>query len=103
MPDIYLNVPYVPQLRIGGHVAGGATREDENGCWYAAACMLGYYREQGPRRGVPEQYVRPDGTPQATDARGNTAALPMDVNYPKLKQNEGLTTIPLPADRRWTC
>jgi hypothetical protein len=103
MADIYLNVPYVPQKNIGGHVAGADTRDDPTGCWYAAICMLGYYREQGPRLGVPEQYVKPDGSPQKVDKKGNTAALAMGKNYEKLMENEGLTTVPLPKDKKWTC
>jgi hypothetical protein len=81
MTDIILTVPFVSQLNIGGSpLAGG--RHDPTGCWYAAISMLGYYREIGPRLGVPEQYVRPDGTPQKTDlgfqgGRGATASLAM--------------------------
>ncbi|MGI9280485.1 MAG: papain-like cysteine protease family protein [Endozoicomonas sp.] len=75
MTDIYLNVPYVTQKKIGGHIIGGETREDPTGCWYAAVSMLGYYREQGPRLGVPSQYVKLNGQPQKVDNKGNTAAL----------------------------
>ena len=57
MTDIILSVPYVSQLNIGGGPAHGG-RHDPTGCWYASICMLGYYREAGPRLGVPEQYVK---------------------------------------------
>lgn len=104
MPDIYLNVPFVTQMNIGGHVPGRGTRDDPTGCWYASISMLGYYREQGPRLGVPSLYVNPDGTPQKTDAKGNVAAKAIGgVNYDTLVANEGLTAIPLPANKTWTC
>ncbi|WP_282608171.1 papain-like cysteine protease family protein [Pelagibius sp. Alg239-R121] len=103
MADIYLNVPYVTQKNIGGH-AGGDTRDDPTGCWYAAVSMLGYYREQGPRLGVPDHYLKPDGSPQKVDKNGNTAALAMgSAGYEQLVVNEGLTAVPLPSDKRWTC
>ena len=38
---VYLDVPYVPQTG------------DPTGCWYASACMIGYFFEVGPRMGVP--------------------------------------------------
>jgi hypothetical protein len=106
MTDILLTVPFVSQLNIGGSpLAGG--RHDPTGCWYAAISMLGYYREIGPRLGVPEQYVKPDGTPQKTDlgfqgGRGATASLAMGHNYEKLMKNEGLMTVPLPQGKSWS-
>lgn len=106
MSDVHLKVPYVSQLNIGGSPLQGG-RHDPTGCWYAAICMLGYYREIGPRLGVPEQYVKPDGSPQKTDlgfrgGKGATAALGMGSNYEKLMDNEGLITVPLPAGKQWS-
>lgn len=107
MTDIRLKVPFVSQLNIGGSPLEGG-RHDPTGCWYAAISMLGYYREIGPRLGVPEQYLKPDGSPQKTDlgfrgGKGVTAALGMGSNYEKLMDNEGLVTVPLPAGKTWTC
>lgn len=102
MTDILLDVPFVTQVNIGGHVGAGHGRTEQMGCWYAAASMLGYYREAGPRLGVPAQYVKPDGTPQGVDAKGDIQPLGMSNNYPALVENEGLTLIPLPADKKWT-
>jgi hypothetical protein len=103
MTDILLDVPFVTQVNIGGHVGAGNGRTEQMGCWYAAVSMLGYNREAGPRLGVPAQYVKPDGTPQGVDAKGNIQPLGMSNNYQTLVENEGLTLIPLPADKRWTC
>jgi hypothetical protein len=64
--------------------------------------MLGYYREAGPRLGVPSQYVKPDGTPRKVDAKGHIQPDGMGANYPELVKNEGLTLIPLPGDKKWT-
>lgn len=50
---IKLNVPFVTQLGIGGHVTGAVPRDDPTGCWYASACMVAYYFEAGPRLGLP--------------------------------------------------
>jgi hypothetical protein len=55
---VLLNVNFETQLGIGGHVAGAVTRDDPTGCWYASACMLGHYFEQGPRFGVPELFKK---------------------------------------------
>jgi hypothetical protein len=55
---VLLKVNFVTQLGIGGHVTGGATRDDPTGCWYASACMVGHYFEQGPRLGVPELFKK---------------------------------------------
>ncbi len=51
-----LTVPFVSQLSIGKTKAGGDTHDDPTGCWYASACMVGYYFEAGPRFGLPELY-----------------------------------------------
>ncbi|QBQ98963.1 papain-like cysteine protease family protein [Paraburkholderia pallida] len=103
MSDILLSVPYVSQVNIGGHIHAGAGRTERMGCWYAAVSMLGYYREIGPRLGVPAQYVKPDGTPHEVDAKGNIQPRGMGANYPVLVTNEGLSMVPLPADKQWTC
>jgi hypothetical protein len=95
MPDIYLDVPYVSQMKIGGHAGPG--HDEITGCWYASTCMLGYYREAGPRLGVPALYATPGPT-------GNPNPKPISPDtFPVLAQNEGLTPIPLPADKKWTC
>jgi hypothetical protein len=57
--------------------------------------MLGYYREQGPRLGVPERYDNTTSGPP--DPRPITPA-----SLPTLAQNEGLTQVPLPAAKAWT-
>ena len=101
MPDIYLDVPFVSQLNIGGH--SGQGRDETNGCWYATCCMIGYYHEQGPRLGVPSQYVKPNGAPQDVDKNGNTAPLPVGpALFPVIAKNEGLVQVPLPKDKKWT-
>ena len=33
-------------------------RDDPTGCWYASACMVGYYFGSGPRQGAPELFAR---------------------------------------------
>lgn len=48
--SVYLDVPYVTQLKPGF--------EDPTGCWYASSCMVAYYFEAGPRLGVPDLYSR---------------------------------------------
>lgn len=50
---ITLDVPFVTQLDIGG-----TGRDDPTGCWYASACMVGFYFEAGPRQGVPELFKK---------------------------------------------
>lgn len=58
---VYLDVPYVPQTG------------DPTGCWYASACMIGYFFEVGPRMGVPQLYTR-SLSPQLQQFLGVTAA-----------------------------
>lgn len=101
MADVLLSVPYVTQVNIGAKAGIGGGRTENMGCWYAAVQMLGYFREAGPRLGVPEQYMQADGKPRL-DAKGELQPLGMGANYPKLVQNEALSTIPLPADNKWT-
>lgn len=55
---VNLDVRFVTQLGIGGHVAGAVPRDDPTGCWYASASMVSYYFEAGPRMGVPELFKR---------------------------------------------
>jgi hypothetical protein len=91
MAFILLDVPYVPQLEIGTHVAGYGGHSESNGCWYASSCMVGYFWEAGPRLGVPAQYA---GRP--------TDPLPMGARYAELALNEGFTPVPLPSNSTWT-
>lgn len=81
----------------------GLGRTENMGCWYAAVSMLGYFREAGPRLGVPAQYVRPDGRPLQVDFRGNVQPLGMGANYPALVANERLTLVLLPENKTWSC
>ena len=50
---VYLDVPYCNQLRFPGQ---SSPLNDPTGCWYASACMVGWFFEVGPRQGVPEIY-----------------------------------------------
>lgn len=34
-------------------------------CWYAGACMVAYYREAGPRLGIPDVYMANTGVTAA--------------------------------------
>jgi Papain-like cysteine protease AvrRpt2 len=103
--DILLDVPFVTQMKVGAH-AGGTYYNDKTGCWYAAVCMLGYYRAPGPRLGVPEQYTKPapvfnkDGV-QTTDTQ--LTAEPMGQRYEQLKTNEHLVSVDLPGSKKWEC
>lgn len=100
--DVLLSVTYVSQTNIGGSLKGTGGRAEKNGCWYAAVQMLGYYREVGPRLGVPQQYVQSNGAPREVTKEG-IQPLPMGDNYLQLVANERLASIPLPADKTWTC
>jgi Papain-like cysteine protease AvrRpt2 len=94
MPDIYLDVPYVSQLNIGGHAGPGY--DEAKGCWYAGACMLNYYRERGPTQGVPSRY--------GTDAKGNPSPLGANLNtFKQLAENEGFIPVTYPKSGSWTC
>ena len=55
---VTIDVKYVTQLGIGGHVANSTPRDDPTGCWYASVCMVAYYFAEGPRQGVPEIFKR---------------------------------------------
>ena len=51
---VILDVPYCNQLAFPGQSNPG---NDPTGCWYASACMLGWFFEAGPRLGVPELHT----------------------------------------------
>lgn len=72
---VLLNVPFVTQLGIGSHVPGNAGWDDPTGCWYASACMVGYYFGAGPRLGIPELFIRDLGHGQL----GHQVIASMDV------------------------
>jgi hypothetical protein len=48
---LYLDVPYCSQILVPN---ASSPLNDPTGCWYASACMVGWYFEVGPRQGVPE-------------------------------------------------
>jgi len=56
-------------------------------CWYAAACMVCYYFEVGPRLGVPKAW---------SDNRG----LPL-ADFSTLAKTEGLKPVPFPQNHQW--
>jgi len=103
--SVHLQVPFVTQMKVGAH-AGGNYYDDKTGCWYAAVCMLGYYRAPGPRLGVPDQYTK---VTRVRDKDGNDTgneqlvAEPMGARYAELKRNEGLKSVTLPSSKTWTC
>lgn len=70
-----MNVPLVPQAR-------------NSSCWYAAACMVSYYREAGPRFGVPMVWQENKGISLAQESA--------------LARHEGLTAFPLPKSRKFS-
>lgn len=51
-------------------------------CWYASVCMVCYYREAGPRLGLPDKWT------------ANTGITPTD--FVDLAKNEGLEPIKSP-------
>lgn len=89
---ILLEVPFVTQLDIGGHVPGNTnTLNDYTGCWYASACMVGYYFAQGPRHGVPELFTKQNANPDGSTSTGHWA-IPAGW-MPTLMQREGLVAV----------
>lgn len=70
-----MDVPLVPQAR-------------NSSCWYASACMVSYYREAGPRLGLPK--VWQDNTGISLDKMS------------ALARNEGLVAFPLPTSKTFT-
>ena len=95
-----LEVPYVRQLNIGGHIPGNTESwDDPTGCWYASVCMIGYFFEQGPRFGVPEIFNR--AHPKHTQHQ----AIGADWQDKLLIRREGLEVVPRSRDQhrdgRW--
>ncbi len=86
-----LDVPYVGQFKIGGHVPEYKTHSEQNGCWYASTCMVSYFWEAGPRLGVPAQYAANPADPK-----------PMGARYNELMTNEHFASVTLPPDKKWT-
>jgi hypothetical protein len=98
MADIYLDVGFVSQLKIG---SGEYIRKDPTGCWYASAEMVAYYFEQGPRKGVPELFVKKVGTNKdGTDMIGHLAIGADD--WAKLMATEGLEAVDEPTSNSWS-
>lgn len=98
---ITLEVPFVTQLGIGSHVPAarrGTTQphNDPTGCWYASACMVGYYFEQGPRFGVPALYKEILGGGQLGHfATGSTQAKRVaPFHHAQLAMYERLAPVP---------
>ncbi len=67
---VKLNVPMVTQKR-------------QMSCWYASACMVAYYRQAGPRLGLPEKWKANNGIKVS--------------DFIKLAQAEGLKSVQSPA------
>jgi hypothetical protein len=85
--SILLPVPWITQLRQG--------YEDPTGCWYASACMVGFFFEQGPRRGLPRLFTRPlsDGR-VGSYATGSAGAIAANPNHHEdLARNEGFAAV----------
>lgn len=74
MPRLLLDVPLVKQDR-------------SMECWYASACMVCYYREAGPRLGLPKKW------------EANQGIDPED--FVALAKTEGMKPYPLPISQ-WT-
>ncbi len=93
---VTLNVKFVTQLGIGGHVANATTRDDPTGCWYASVCMVAYYFEAGPRHGVPEIFKRDlGGGLLGHYATGSGPANQLSANHHDLlAQRERLEPVP---------
>jgi hypothetical protein len=87
--SIQLAVPFVTQLQIGSEVAGNSDAWDDRcGCWYASACMIGYFFEEGPRRGIPELCTMIYG-----EQLGHEKLIAFE-DYRLLMSREGLKNIP---------
>lgn len=69
-PSLVLDVPVVGQVR-------------SMDCWYAAACMVAYYQEAGPRLGLPREWNADSGI--------------VEQDFPRLAAVEGLEPVPLPT------
>ena len=70
-----MDVPLVPQAR-------------NSSCWYASACMVSYYREAGPRLGLPKVWQENNGISLAEESA--------------LARNEGLVAWPLPKSKKFS-
>jgi Papain-like cysteine protease AvrRpt2 len=87
MAEYFLNVPLVSQM-VAGEVMQKKYPDNvwrwtgENACWYAAACMVAYYYEHGPRYGLPKVW------------HANTSLFPQD--FGALAKIEGLKAITKP-------
>lgn len=68
--SVKLDVPLVKQRR-------------NMSCWYASVCMVAYFREAGPRLGLPDKW-------------NANAGISLD-DFIKLAQGEGLVSIRSPA------
>ena len=84
MAGIHLDVPFVTQLGYGHNNA----TDDPTGCWYASACMVGYYFEAGPRLGDPTLWT-PQGHQPIVDSTN-------------LAKNEHLVEVAYPVGNAWT-
>lgn len=84
---MYLNVPFITQLGIGGN----ANLNDPTGCWYAGACMVAYSYEAGPRLGVPALYSMPITQPDGSSAIGHWSIT--TAWLPTFKKNERLADL----------
>lgn len=84
MAGIHLDVPFVTQLGFGQD----NSIDDPTGCWYASACMVGYYFEAGPRMGDPTLW-----TPQGHQVIGDST---------NLRKNEHLVEVGYPLGNAWT-
>ncbi len=82
--SVYLDVGFISQLTPGNR--------DPLGCWYASACMVGYFFEQGPRLGVPELYQ-----PAAPNRSGGHLGIPPSM-FKALAKNEQLEAVPGAGD-----
>lgn len=93
---INLPVRFVTQLGIGGHVANATPRDDPTGCWYASACMVGYYFGAGPRQGVPEIFkLDLGGGLLGHHATGSDEAIHLSANHHALlARREQLEPVP---------
>jgi hypothetical protein len=94
--SVTLKVNFVTQLGIGGHVANATSRDDPTGCWYASACMVGYYFGAGPRLGVPELFKLDLGGGQLGHfATGSPSANAQAANHHELlARREQLEPVP---------
>lgn len=77
---IYLDVPYCTQNRFPNACS---EENDPTGCWYASACMIGWYFEVGPRQGVPEIHSSrlPPDVQARLGFRGHMATGSADAAY----------------------